>query len=211
MLQSPDEALVFLIRHPALLSGHLLRDLAALGGRSTVVSLKGVAAGEKVPTAITEKDLQWVRLCGPTVPHKFIKGFDVRARTEAAFDFLDRATREVDLRSLEEHLIPRLEYTRYLEKFCRFLLLLLHHAVAMVSRFLINTPLNRYWLLMRRLHHPTLLETRSRQGLGMNSVRISGREPLHSAPCLRCMYCIFIPRDWGPGHTVVAGPGRGPF
>jgi hypothetical protein len=39
VLQLPDEAFVFLLRHPALLGGVRRRDPAALGGRLTVVPL----------------------------------------------------------------------------------------------------------------------------------------------------------------------------
>ena len=79
----------------------------------------------------------------------------------------------------------------------------------MVRCFLINTPLDPSRLPIRRIHRPTLLETRSQRGMGMNSVRIRGREPLRSASRLRG--CIPIPLSWGPSHKVVAGPSCGPL
>jgi hypothetical protein len=209
MLQMPDEALVFLLRHPALLGGLLQRDLAAFGRRLTVVPLKGVAAGEKVSTAIAEKDLQWVCLCSPTMTLKLFKIFEVRARTEATLDFLDRITRQVVQRSLEEQLIHRVEFAGYLEKPCRFLLLLPHRAIDAVLRLLINTPLDPTRLPMRRFHRPTLLETRSRRGLVVKSVRTRGCEPLRSAS--RHLGFIINSLFWDPGHSVVGGPSHGPF
>jgi hypothetical protein len=110
---------------------------------------------------------------------------------------------------MEEQPIPRFEYAGYLEKFCRFFLLLLHRAVDPVRPFLINTPLDPTRLSIRRLHRPTLLETRSRRGLVVNSMRIRGREPLRSASRLfgyAIETCI-----WDPGHRVVAGPSRRPL
>jgi hypothetical protein len=209
MLQPPDEVLVFLLRHPALLRGLHRRDLAALGGRLVEVPLKGVAAREEVATAIAEMDLQRVRLCGLTMTLEFLKILELRVRAEAALDCLDRPTREVGLRSLEEQPVSRLEFAGYLEKLCRFLLLLLHRAVDTVRRFLINTPLDPSRLPIRRFHHPTLLETRSRRGLVVNSVRIRGREPLRSAS--RLLGFTIKTRFWDPGHKVVAGPSRGPL
>src|SRR5882757_8121018 len=150
MLQPPDEVLVFLLRHPALLRGLRQRDLAALGRWLIAVPLKRVDARKVVATAIAEMDPQWVRLRGLAVTLKFLKVFELRVRTEAALDCLDRPTREVGLRSLEEQPVTRLEFAGYLEKLCCLLLLLLHHAVDTVRRFLTNTPLDPSWLPIRR-------------------------------------------------------------
>lgn len=105
--------------------------------------------------------------------------------------------------------MPTVEYAGYLEKFCRFFLLLLRRAVDTARRLLINTPLNPTWLSIRRLHRPTLLETRSQRGLVVNSVRIRGREPLRSAS--RLLGFTINLRFWGPGHKAVAGPSCGPL
>ena len=97
--------------------------------------------------------------------------------------------------------MPVLEYTGHIKKLCCFLLLLRHRAVNVVHRFLINTPLNVTWLPICRFHFPTLLETRSQQGLGMYSVRIWRREPLRSASRLLgafpfCCSGILATRLW---------------
>jgi len=165
MLQPPDKVLVLLLCHPALLRGLNRRNLAALGGRLIVVPLKRVAAREEVATAIAEIDFQRVRLHSLAMTLEVFKVFELRVRAEAALDCLDRPTREVGLRSLKEQLIPWLEFAGYLEKLCRFLLLLMHRAIDTVRHFLINTPLDPSRLPMRRFHRPTLLETRSQRGL----------------------------------------------
>jgi hypothetical protein len=203
---------VFLHRHPALLRDPLRRDftIAALGGRINVVPLKRVKASEEVATSIAEMDLQRVRLRGLAVPLKLLKVFELRVRAEATLDRLDRPTCKVGLRSLKEQPVRRLESAGYLEKLCRlFLLLFLHHAVDTVHRFLTNTPLDPSRRPVRRFHRPTLLETRSQQGLVVKSVRIRGREPLRSAS--RLLGFIIILCNWDPGHKVVAGPIRGPL
>ena len=54
------------------------------------------------------------------------------------------------------------------------MLLLLHRAVNMVHRFLIDTPLNPSRLPIRGVHHPTLVETWSQHGLVVNTLRTRG-------------------------------------
>ena len=61
--------------------------------------LKGATAGEKVPTAIAEKDVEWVCLRSLTMTLKLVEVFQVRARTETTLDVLDRVTRQVVQRS----------------------------------------------------------------------------------------------------------------
>jgi hypothetical protein len=202
---------VFLHRHPALLRDLLRRDvtIAALGGRFTVVPLKRVKASEEVATSIAEMDLQRVRLRGLAVAFKLLKVFELRVRAEATLDRLDRPTCKVGLRSLKEQSVRRLESAGYLEKLYRFLLLLLRRAVDTVHRFLINSPLDPSRHPVRRFYRPTLLETRSRQGLVVNSMRTRGREPLRSAS--RLLGFAIILCYWDPGHKVVAGPIRGPL
>ena len=102
MLQPPDEILVSIFRHPALLRSPQRSDLVALGGWLITVPFKGVATREEVATAIAEMDFQRVRLCGPAMPLELLEVFELRVRAEAALDCLDRPTREVGLRSLEE-------------------------------------------------------------------------------------------------------------
>jgi hypothetical protein len=198
MLQPSDEILVFLLRYPALLCGLHRRDLAALGGRLIVVPLKRVAAREVITTAVAEMDLQRVRLRGLAVTLELLKVFELQVRAEAALDCMDRPPCEVGLQSLEEQLIPRLEFSGYLEKFCFF----------MVHRFLINTPLDPTWLSICGIHCPTLLETWSRQGLVVNALRTRGRESLCSAS--RLLGFAINPLFGDPGRRHVAGPSRGP-
>ena len=102
MLQPPGEVLVDLLCHHALLYSPRWGDLAALGGSRVAVPLKGVRAGEEVATEIAEMDLLWVRLGGLTVPFEFFKVLEPGFWAKAALDRLDRPTREVGLRSLEE-------------------------------------------------------------------------------------------------------------
>ena len=102
MFQPPDEILVSSLRHPALLRSPHRSDLVAFGGWLIAVSFKRVATREEVATAIAEMDLQRVRLCGLAVTLELLKVFELRVRAEAALDCLDRPTREVGLRSLEE-------------------------------------------------------------------------------------------------------------
>ncbi len=105
--------------------------------------------------------------------------------------------------------MPRLEYTWDLDRHCHFLLLLLlHRAVGTVRRSLVNTPLDPSRLPLRRLYRPPLLETRSRQELMVNALRIRGREPLRSASCLLGFTIQHLFGD--PGRRLLAGPSRGP-
>jgi hypothetical protein len=81
-------------------------------------------------------------------------------------------------------------------------LLLLRPDVSVLRYFHLHAPLDRRRLFLRRLYHPPLLETRSQQGLMVNSLRIPGREPLRSASRLlgfTINHCF-----WDPGHRVVA-------
>jgi hypothetical protein len=55
-------------------------------------------------------DFQWVRLRGPTVPFELFKVLELRVWADATLDRLDRATREVGLRSFEEQPILWLEF-----------------------------------------------------------------------------------------------------
>ena len=102
MFQPPDEILVSFFRHPALLRSLRRSDLVALGGWLIAVPLKRVATREEVATAFAEMDLQRVRLRGLAVTLELLKVFELRFRTEAALDCLDRPTCSVGLRSLEE-------------------------------------------------------------------------------------------------------------
>jgi len=102
MFQPPDEIFVSFLRHAALLRSPHRSDLVALGGWLIAVSFKRVAAREEVATAIAEKDFQRVRLRGLAVTLELLKVFKLRVRAEAALNCLDRPTREVGLRSLEE-------------------------------------------------------------------------------------------------------------
>jgi hypothetical protein len=181
MLQPPDEVLMLLLRHPAPLRGNRRGDIDALGGWSIAVPLKRVNSREEVATVIAKMDFQRVGLRGPTVPLELFKVLELCVWADAALDRLDRATREVGLRSLEEQPILWSEFAGDNQKLCRLLLLLLHRAVNMVHRFLINTPLDPSQLPIRGLHRPTLPESWSRQGLVVNALRTRGREPLRSA------------------------------
>jgi hypothetical protein len=83
------------------ISSITLRFFAALAG-VTSHSGGGVRAGEEVATEITEVDLLWVRLGGFAMPLEFLKALELCVWAEAALDRLDRPTRKVGLRSLEE-------------------------------------------------------------------------------------------------------------
>jgi hypothetical protein len=135
-----------------------------------VVPLKRAVAREEVVTAIAEMDFQRLRFRGLAVTFELLKVFEARVRAETSLDCMDRPTRQVGLRSLDEQPIPRLEFAGYLEKLCRFLLLLLLCATPSTSPRPKSVPI-------RRFHRPTLVETRSQRA----SVRIRGREPLPSA------------------------------
>ena len=209
MSQPLHEALVFRFRRPALLRGLHWGDVAALVGRSVFVPLKGVAAGEEVATEIAEMYFEWVRLRGLGVSFKLLEVLELRIRTEAAFDFPNRPTRDVGLRSLEEQPKPILEFAGYLEKPYRSLMLLPYRAVDTVRPFVTNTPLNPGWLPIRGFYRAALLETRSQRGLVVKSVRNRGREPLRSAS--RLLGFINNLRILGSWPQGCGGPGHGPL
>src|SRR5712691_9978345 len=96
-----------------------------------------------------------------------------------------------------------LEFVGDDKEFCRFLVLLLHRAVNMVHRFLINTPLCPNRLPICSVHRPTLLETWSRHGLVVKSLRTQGREPLRSASRLLGFTIDDLLGD--PGRRLAAG------
>jgi hypothetical protein len=207
MAQPPDEVLVLLLRHPALLCDYLWAEIA-LAGWSTAVPLKSIAAREVVATAITEMDFQRMPLRALAMTFELVKVFELRVWAEATLDRLDRPTREVGLRSLEEQPIHWPENAGDNKKLCCFLMLLLHRAVNMVHRSLINAPLDPTRLPIRGLHRPILLETWSRQGLVVNALRTRGREPLRSASRLLGFTANTLFGD--PGHRLAAGPSHGP-
>ena len=97
MLQPPDEILMSLFRHPALLRSYHRGDHVALGRWLVAVPLERIAAREVISTAITEKYFQWVPLRRPAVPLELLEILELCVRAEAALDYLDRPTREVGL------------------------------------------------------------------------------------------------------------------
>ena len=101
-----------------------------------------------------------------------------------------------------------LELAGYDKMLRRCLVLLLHRAVNMVH-CLINSPLDPNRRSIRSAHRPTLLETRSRQGSVVNSVRTWGREPLRSASHLLGFTISLYFGD--PGRRLAAGPICGPL
>ena len=126
---------------------------------------------------------------------------------DATLDRLDRPTRDVGPRSLKEQPIPWLESAGYLE------VLSLSAAVA--------APCCQYGALLsfqhsprpcrlsiRGVHHPTLLETWSQQGLVVNALRTRGREPLRSVSRLLGFMTDSYIGD--PSRRLVAGPNCGP-
>ena len=207
--QASDEVYVGLLCHPPLL--HDLphwQVVLALRGWIIAVPLKSVAPREVVPATIAEMEFLRVCLRSPAMPLKFFKVPEHCVWADATLDRLDRPTRDLGLRSLEEQPILWLEFAGYLEMLCRFLLLFLHHAVNMVHRFLLNTPLDPSWVPIRDIHRPTLLETWSRQGLVVNALRTRGCEPLRSASRLLGFTINLCIGD--PSRRLVASPSCGP-
>jgi hypothetical protein len=153
-------------------------------------------------------EFQRVRLRGPAVPFEFLEVFEFCFWADATLDRLHRPTRELGLRSLEEQPICWPENAGYHKLLRLFLMLLLHRAVSVVHRFLINAPLDPSQLPIRSFHRPTLLETWSRQGLVVNALRTRGREPLRSASRLLGFTTNLCFGD--PGRRLAAGPSCGP-
>ena len=205
-----DKVLEGLLRNPPLLRGLLLvfRVDLALRGWSLVVPLKGITPREVVPAAIAEMEFLRVRLRGPAMPLELFKVPEICVWADATLDRLDRTTRDLGLRSLEEQPVLWPEFSGYLEILCHLLLLLLHRAFNMVHFFLFNTPLYPSRLPIRGVYRPTLLETWSRQGLVVNALRTRGREPLRSASRLLGFISNSCFED--PSHRLVAGPSCGP-
>jgi hypothetical protein len=88
------------------------------------------------------------------------------------------------------------------------LILLLHRVVDVVRRFLLHSLLDpREVVSLRSGQCPTLLGIWSRQGMMVHSLRIRGREPLRSTPCL--LGCIVVLYCWDPGLRPAVGPNHG--
>ena len=196
------------LRRPALLCDRLWRDAKALRP-FLAVPHKRVGTREKVATSFAEVDLEGVRLRDIAMTHEFLKVLELRIRAKSALNLQDGPTCEVGIRRLEEQSMPWLECRGDLEKLaCHFLVPLLHRVVDVMRCSLINTPLGPSRLPIRSVHHPTLLETWSRQGLAVNPLRTRGHEALRSAS--RRLGFVVNTCLGNPGHRFAVGPSSGP-
>jgi hypothetical protein len=125
---------------------------------------------------------------------------------QATPDLVDCPARPVGFRSCKQYPVSHLERARDLKEMV--LILLLHRVVDVVRRFLLHSLLDpREVVSLRSGQCPTLLGIWSRQGMMVHSLRIRGREPLRSTPCL--LGCIVVLYCWDPGLRPAVGPNHG--